>query len=146
MHQMDDGTHVIENIHRGRWGALDRERQINAVSRADAALCSIYEVYLEQEPGSGGKESAEASVRMLSGLSAYADRVTGEKEVRAEPFAAQVQNGSIRVVMGEWYYPWIEECESWPNGKFKDQVDSAAGAFAKLTGDGDLSTWVKLGS
>ena len=82
---------------------------------------------------------------MLSGLSAYADRVTGDKVTRAEPFAAQVQNGSVGLISGDWYYAWIEECESWPNGKFKDQVDSAAGAFNKLTADGDLSVWIKMG-
>lgn len=145
MHQMSDKTFVIGDITKGRWGALDREEKIEATSRADAAIYSSYEVYVEQEPGSGGKESAEATVRRLSGLSVYMDKVTGDKETRAEPFAAQVQGGNIGYVAGEWYYDWAEECESWPSGRFKDQVDSAAGAFNKLTGDGGIETWVKLG-
>jgi hypothetical protein len=55
-----------------------------------AGFCNILSVYVEQEPGSGGKESAEATVRMLKGHRAYCDRVTGSKETRAEPFAAAV--------------------------------------------------------
>ena len=35
-------------------------------------------VWLEQEPGSGGKESAEASIRNLAGFTVHADRVTGD--------------------------------------------------------------------
>jgi len=49
-----------------------------------------YEVGVEMEPGSGGKESAENTLRNLAGFSCYADRVTGSKEARANPFAAQV--------------------------------------------------------
>jgi hypothetical protein len=35
-------------------------------------------------------ESAEATIRMLAGWKVRADRVTGDKEHRAEPYAAQV--------------------------------------------------------
>ena len=55
MHKMRDGTFAIENIERGRWNALDRERRIKAVSHADHRICKNYEVWVEQEPGSGGK-------------------------------------------------------------------------------------------
>jgi predicted phage terminase large subunit-like protein len=58
--------------------------------------------------------------------------VTGNKEVRAEPFAAQVQAGNIHLVAGGWVQDFWDECEPWPHGKFNDQVDAAAGAFNKL--------------
>ena len=148
MHEMTPDHHpgfVIQDMVRGRWSALDRENKIKATAGIDASLCPIYEIYVEQEPGSGGKESAESSVRNLAGVAAYPDRVTGDKIVRAEPFVAQVQNGNMGVIDGDWFYDYSEECESWPFGKFKDQVDASAGAFNKLTGDGDLSAWIKLG-
>ena len=96
-------------------------------------LFSDYEIGVEQEPGSGGKESAEATLRMLSGYRCYADKVTDSKEIRAEPFAAQVQGGNVYLLPGDWNTDFLDECESFPNGRFKDQVDAASGAFARLT-------------
>ena len=132
MHKMTDGCYVIEDIARGRWSALDREERIKALTAADAKACLSYEVIIEQEPGSGGKESAESTIRNLAGYRISADRVTGRKEVRAEPFAAQVQGGNVWLCAGDWVHAFRDECETWPYGKFKDQVDAAAGAFNKL--------------
>jgi predicted phage terminase large subunit-like protein len=70
----------------------------------------------------------------------YADKVTGSKEVRAEPFAAQVQGGSVYLVAGDWHYAYLDELESFPAGKWKDQVDASSGAFMRLTGSPG-STW-----
>jgi predicted phage terminase large subunit-like protein len=146
MHQMQDNQWVISNITKGRWGALEREDKIKAHAQNDAGWLFPYEVWVEQEPGSGGKESAEATIRNLSGLSVYAERVTGDKETRAEPFCAQVQGGNVGYVSGEWFDDFSEECESWPNGQFKDQVDSASGAFNKLATDNILEVYSRMGA
>jgi predicted phage terminase large subunit-like protein len=69
---------------------------------------------------------------MLAGYPAKADKVSGSKEIRAEPYAAQQQAGHILVFDAPWTQPFIDEHEPFPNGKYKDQVDSAAGAFMKL--------------
>jgi phage terminase large subunit-like protein len=95
MHMMRDETYCIEDVRRGQWSALERERRLLQMAQSAAGFCNILSIYVEQEPGSGGKESAEASVRMLKGFRAYAGKVTGSKEVRAEPYAAQVQGGNV---------------------------------------------------
>ena len=41
------------------------------------AVQGAYEVGVEQEPGSGGKESAESTIGNLRGFKVYADKVTG---------------------------------------------------------------------
>jgi predicted phage terminase large subunit-like protein len=135
MHRMKDGRFVIEHVARGQWGALEREQRIKSWAEHDKGMLrhTPYEIGVEQEPGSGGKESAEATLRMLAGYRCFADRVTGSKEIRAEPLAAQVQAGNVFLKAGNWHSAFLEECESFPNGKFKDQVDAAAGAFARLT-------------
>lgn len=51
-------------------------------------------VWVEQEPGSGGKESAQISVRELAGHDVHAERVTGDKVTRATPLAAQMEAGT----------------------------------------------------
>ena len=138
MHKLTDGTFAITDVRRGQWSSLDREKIIKATAEQDRADWGRVEIWVEQEPGSGGKESAERTVNMLAGFPAYADKVTGSKEVRAEPYAAQQQAGHIKLmgrVEGKdknWKQDFKDEHEVWPTGKYKDQVDAAAGAFAKL--------------
>ena len=132
MHALTDKTFVVEHVARGQWSALEREEKIKFWAHADAKRFSNYRVVVEQEPGSGGKESAEGTIRNLAGLTVLADKVTGNKEIRAEPYAAQVQGGNVSLIAGDWQNEFLDEHESFPNGKFKDQVDAAAGAFAQL--------------
>jgi predicted phage terminase large subunit-like protein len=133
MHMRPDDTFVIEHVVRGRWSALEREQQIKRWAALDRGIIKgSYTVGVEQEPGSAGKESAEATLRMLRGYIAFSDKVTGSKESRAEPLAAQVQAGNVYLVAGPWHRAFLDELESFPHGKYKDQVDAAAGAFARL--------------
>ncbi len=132
MHKMKDGTFVIEHVARGHWSALEREQKIKTLAAVDSKVCVSYEVVVEQEPGSGGKESAENTIRNLAGYRVSADKVTGKKEIRAEPFVAQCQGDNVRLIAGEWVMHFLDECEVWPQSKRKDQVDAAAGAFNKL--------------
>jgi predicted phage terminase large subunit-like protein len=132
MHDMKDGTTIVEDVVRGQWSALEREKRLMQAATADAEVCPRYQIWFEQEPGSGGKESAEASVRRFKEFSAHMDKVTGDKVVRAEPYAGQVQNGQVSVKAGEWNRSFFDEHEQFPYGKYKDQVDAAAGAFNKL--------------
>lgn len=134
MHHMLDGRFVVSHVCRGKWGSLEREENIRQWARRDLELLKgNYEVGVEQEPGSGGKESAESTIRNLAGFRCFADKVTGSKEVRAEPFAAQVQNGNVWLVAGGWYYAYLDELESFPQGKWMDQVDASSGAFNHMT-------------
>lgn len=132
MHELTTGRFLIEDVVRGHWSALDREDRIRQCAEIDNAERMV-ETWVEQEPGSGGKESAEASVRNLRGYKAFADKVTGSKEIRAEPYAAQVQAGNVDLLAGNWNRPFIAEHEMFPNGKDKDMVDAAGGSFNKLT-------------
>lgn len=129
MHELKDHTILIADVQAGQWGALEREERIKATALLDGRRVRVW---IEQEPGSGGKESAEATIRNLSGWVCKADRVTGSKESRAEPLAAQVEAGNVFVLDRDWTRDFIEEMELFPNGKYKDRTDAAAGAFNKL--------------
>jgi predicted phage terminase large subunit-like protein len=145
MHWMNDDTFVIEDVRHGQWGSLEREKRIKQTADTDAAICNDLEIYVEQEPGSGGKESAENTVRKLAGYIVAADRVTGDKVTRAEPYSAQVQGGNVALVTAEWNQEFLDEHEEFPAGKRKDQVDGSSGAFNKLTGGSTYDTtlnWV----
>lgn len=131
MHLMNDTSYIVEDVVRGQWSAMEREGRIKQTAEIDAANGRT-EVWIEQEPGSGGLESAERTIANLAGFIANKDKVTGDKEFRAEPYAAQQQAGNIHLLRKPWNRDFINEHESFPTGKFKDQVDAAAGAFAKL--------------
>lgn len=132
------GIYAVLDIRRGRWASNEREAVIKATAIADG---EDVEVFHEQEPGSGGKESAEATNRNLAGFSAQADRPRGDKIYRADPFSVQVNDGNVALVRAEWNKAFIDELKLFPFSQFKDQVDAAGGAFSKLAGRKQVKVW-----
>ncbi len=119
-------TYVVLDVVRGQWEAGEREKIIKQVAELDGRDVSII---VEQEPGSGGKESAEATIRNLAGYRCYADRPTGDKILRADTFAVQLNAGNVAMLRAEWNSEYKRELEFFPYGKYKDQVDASSGAF-----------------
>lgn len=128
------GRFWILDIVRGQWEAAEREQTIKQTTEMDAAMIQRchYRVGVEQEPGSGGKESAQATVVKLKGHTVYVDRPTGDKTLRADPFASQINADNVRMKAGDWNHLYIEELRFFPFSKYKDQVDASSGAFAML--------------
>lgn len=129
MHLLKDNKWLIDDVVRGRWSTERRERIILNTAIGDGNGVMIW---MEQEAGSGGKESAENTIRNLAGFSAYAERTTGDKVYRADPYSVQVNNGNVYLLRGAWNHDFIEEHRYFPFSTWKDQVDAAAGAFNHL--------------
>jgi predicted phage terminase large subunit-like protein len=119
----------IEDIVRGQWTSHERNQRIRQTAEMDGP---DVKVYLEQEPGSSGVDSVQEIIRMLAGYSVHADKVTGDKGVRAEPFAAQAEAGNVKVKRDRWNATYIDELTSFPVGSHDDQVDGSSGAFMHL--------------
>jgi predicted phage terminase large subunit-like protein len=125
------GLWFVADVIRGQWSI----RQRNAIIEQTAAIDwdrfgENLQIVVEQEPGSAGKESAEFTIRQLGGYRVRADKVTGSKVNRAQPFADQCEAGNVRMVRGTWNQKFLEEAEEFPLGDYLDQIDAAAGAFA----------------
>ena len=131
MCQITSGNWVILDVKRGRWGTRERENIIRETAEGDGKGVIVW---VEQEPGSGGKESAEGTIRTLAGYSVYAERPTGNKEFRADPYSVQVNGGNVQLLLGEWNREFVEEHRFFPYSTYKDQVDAASGAFGKVIG------------
>lgn len=125
-----DGCFYILDVVREQMGATQREKLIKQTAQLDTNYVTVW---IEQEPGSGGKESAEGTIMNLAGFTVHSERPTGEKAVRAEPFAVQVEAGNVKVLEGSWNRAFIDEAKTFPVSKYKDQIDAASGAFNKLT-------------
>lgn len=124
-----DGLFYVLDVVRGQWAAPNREQSIRTTAELDGRAVRIW---IEQEPGSGGKESAEATIRNLAGFIIQSERPTGDKAVRAEPYSVQVEAGNVRLLRGEWNQAYVNEMKTFPVGKYKDQIDASSGAFNKL--------------
>lgn len=128
-----DGVFYVEDVRRAQLSPARRNALIRQTAETDAdQYDNTVEIWVEQEPGSGGKESGIISVKQLRGFPVYLDRVTGDKVSRAIPMAAQAEAGNVKLVRGPWNVAYLDELESFPNGTYKDQVDGSSGAFNKL--------------
>lgn len=129
--KLKNGKYIIVDMKRGQWSSNKREDIIRNTAEADGRLC---DVVIEQEPGSGGKESAEATVRNLAGYNVIKDLPRGDKAYRADPYSVQVNNGNVMILHGAWNHEFITEHEYFPFSKYKDQVDATSAGFNKLAG------------
>ena len=78
---------------------------------------------------------------MMAGFNIQIHGISGDKITRAEPFAAQVQNGSVLVLEGAWNETFFDELESFPDALHDDQVDAASDAFTAVS---QASDWTAL--
>lgn len=97
-----------------------------------------------QDPGSAGKSWAEYLVGKMAPYDYRFSPETGAKETRAEGFAAQAEAGNVHLVKGPWNKDYLDEIETFPVGKWKDQVDATSRGFMELQefADGGLQVFV----
>ncbi len=129
MCRLQDGRFILLDVIRGQWSSAKREKVIRETAIADGQACIVY---IEQEPGSGGKESAEGTVLNLAGFSVHKDRPTGDKVYRADPYSVQVNGGNVNMLTGIWNEKYVDELKNFPNSQYKDQTDASSGAFHQL--------------
>ena len=53
----------------------------------------------------------------------------------------QVQGGNVWLVAGAWNADLLEEMETFPSGKYRDQIDAASGAFNRIVVGPQYSLW-----
>ena len=141
---MDKNDEVwVLDVVRGQWGATERERIIKATAEQDArgfhtqlttnATWTNVIIVIEIEGGSGGKESAEQTVRNLAGFSVVTFHPTGDKQSRAHPFASQMGiKDNVHVLDRPWTRDYLQELRYFPHGKNDDQVDGSSGGYNYL--------------
>ena len=124
-----DGIFYVEDVKHGQWTSHERNRIIRQTAEEDG---KEVEQWLEQEPGSSGLDSVKEIIRILAGYIVHAEKATGDKGVRAEPFASQAEAGNVKLKRAAWNERYIDELTSFPSGPHDDQVDGSSGAFNQL--------------
>jgi predicted phage terminase large subunit-like protein len=119
---------------RGRWDEV--EGLILETARGDTARVRIA---IPVDPGQVGLAQKQEFVRLLAGFSVDFSPETGSKQVRARPFATQVNNFNVEMLSAPWNAAYKDELRSFPFGKFDDQVDASSRAFMVLMAGGRKS-------
>ena len=96
-----------------------------------------YSTRWEIEPGSAGKREARRLTNRLKGIDARGIRPIGDKITRQKPWAAQAEQGFVKVVAGPWNERFLthmhhQPVPDWPHD---DIADAFAGMMLAVTKD-----------
>lgn len=158
----DDATGLfwLVDMIRGRWSSHQVEQRISLTAREiDGTGVSIW---IEEEPGSSGKDVTAAYQRLLRGFAVRGDRATGPKLVRVDPFLAAVEAGNVVLVRrryigngqgvgsepAKWHAEFLAECDEFTgdDSTHDDQIVAAMGCFSRAAAQrGAFSTGRLLG-
>ena len=124
-----DGRPIIADIVRLQGPPEQVERTLLATASRDGRGVRID---LPQDPGQAGKAQVQMFTRMLAGYRIQSSPESGDKVLRAEPFAAQVNVGNVSMVRAGWNQALIDEMRMFPNGSHDDQIDALSRAYAAV--------------
>lgn len=125
-----NGRFVVADVINQRIKAGDVEKLIHITAIADKnKYGATVTIRIPQDPGAAGKIVASSYVKMLAGFNVKVVAVSGSKELRATPFAAQWQNGNVDILIAEWNEAYFNQLESFPQSLHDDMVDASSDAF-----------------
>lgn len=128
-----DKSVVVMDVINKRLPAAEVEKLIYNTAVSDRKKYGLKcKIRIPQDPGAAGKILAQNFIKMLSGFPVKAYPVSGSKEQRATPFAAQWQVGNVYVLAADWNEMFFNQLESFPQGAHDDMVDASSDAFNEL--------------
>lgn len=130
------GRFIIGDVNAMQYGVHERDAAIKNIATADGYRVKIS---IPQDPGQAGKTQVAYMTSALAGYRVFASPESGDKETRAEPFAAQVNVGNVSMLRGAWNNALKEQMRNFPFGKFKDMIDAGSRAFAMHVGGFNLN-------
>ncbi len=130
--KLADGRYVVADVKKGQLGTHRRDAMMKATADADGR--GLVKQSVPQDPGQAGKSQVASFAALLAGHHMHSSPETGDKVVRARPFASQVNSGNVVMVKAPWNHEFREELRAFPHGLHDDQVDAASRAFAGLIG------------
>ncbi len=127
---MPDGRYVIADMVHIQDDPEMVESAMKATAQRDGTNVTVA---VPQDPGQAGKSQKRAIAKLLAGFTLTSKPVSGDKVMRARPFASQVNVGNVVMLRGSWNQPMILEMRNFPNGKNDDMVDALSLGFDQLT-------------
>ena len=124
-----NGRFIIVDVKREQLSSAGVERLIVNTTKQDGYYTPVS---LPQDPGQAGKAQIAYLIQQLAGYSATASTETGDKTVRAQPFASQAEVGNVDILAADWNDAYLDELCVFPAGQYDDQVDGTSRAFNVL--------------
>lgn len=124
-----DGIFYVEHVARDQLSPGGVEQLLLSTASQDGTGVKIQ---LAQDPAAAGKTDAANKIKLLAGYAVHAKPVSGSKELRAGPAAAQAEAGNVRLVRGAWNEAFLDELCGFPTAAHDDQVDAFADALNAL--------------
>lgn len=137
--RLRNGQYIVIDAIRQAVNASSVRKLVKNTAVSDRCIYCCNKILIPQDPGQAGKEQAQSYTRELAGFDISCHVVTGDKVTRAEPFAAQWQQGNVLLLEGNWNDEFIDEMEGFPDALHDDQVDAAADAFNAVALNNDWS-------
>lgn len=120
------GRPVVVHVKRVRRNADGVEDTVKAAAQVDGKNVPVR---ISQDPAQAGKAQITSYTKLLAGWDIDGVRETGDKVLRAGPFAAQQRRGQVLVVRGAWNHDYFEILEGFPTAVHDDDVDASSGAY-----------------
>lgn len=136
--RMRNGQYIILDGKRVAKNAANVRDLIVSTAKQDKTIYGTSKIFIPQDPGQAGKDQSRSYSKILTGYSFMSNPVTGNKITRAEPMAAQWQNGNIYMLEGEWNKPYLDEMDGFPDLLHDDYVDSSSDGFRIVS---NYSAW-----
>ena len=135
----EDARWYVADVVCGRWPPGEVMSRAKAAARRDGV--EVMQVY-EEEAGGAGANWVQSLVTAVAPVPARGVKPSGQKDVRARGFAAQVAAGNVSLVRGGWNAGYVRELSRFPDeGRHDDQVDGSAYAFEHLAGARRVGSW-----
>jgi predicted phage terminase large subunit-like protein len=111
----------------GYWEYKEIKEKVRTTAILDGQIVPIY---IEQEPGSGGKNQVAdiASYPGLEMFSVRAHKPDGDKILRANLWFGEASAGRVWMLRGNWNDHFLSQLSSFPVGRHDDTIDSMSGA------------------
>ena len=133
MARLKSGQFIVLDVFTGCLNAAGVRQAVRSIAIQDRINYRCNSIHIPQDPGQAGKEQVQSYVSFLAGFNVQTERINGNKINRAEPFAAQWQQGNVLLLRGDWNRIYTNELSSFPDGLHDDLVDASADAFNSLT-------------
>lgn len=126
-----DGNIYVIGLERDRLDPGGVEDLMKATAERDGTSCPMW---VEQDPGSGGKTDVYNIARKFSKYPVMIHRPSKDKLTKGLPFSAACKNGMVYFIKGQYLNTCYHELETFDNdGKKKDdQWDSITGGYNQL--------------
>jgi predicted phage terminase large subunit-like protein len=124
-----DGRLFVTDVVRERKPASEVEDFVLATARRDGPLVPLS---IPQDPGQAGLAQRGHFAAKLHGFDFHFSPESGDKWVRARPFASEVAARNVYLKRAAWTDAFVSELCAGRGSDFTDQLDATSRAYARL--------------